>query len=46
MPLITHLTFRLGLLRVASFIALGLVLITVRFVYTRFKDRLERLVFL
>lgn len=32
-----------GLPRVASFIALGVVLITVSFVYTRFKDRLERL---
>ncbi|MBL0313743.1 MAG: DUF2339 domain-containing protein [Holophagaceae bacterium] len=32
-----------GLPRVASFIALGVVLITVSFVYTRFKDRLEGL---
>jgi len=32
-----------GLSRVASFIVLGVVLITVSFVYTRFKDRLERL---
>ena len=32
-----------GLPRVASFIALGVVLITVSFVYTRFKDRLESL---
>jgi uncharacterized membrane protein len=32
-----------GLPRVASFIALGVVLITVSFVYTRFKDRLENL---
>jgi hypothetical protein len=32
-----------GLSRVASFIVLGVVLITVSFVYTRFKDRLEKL---
>jgi hypothetical protein len=32
-----------GLSRVASFIVLGIVLITVSFVYTRFKERIEKL---